>query len=47
MVMKHAYYGQDYSDAEIRAFLDGEGIPIPTLRDDSALLDRVVDEMSS
>jgi len=45
MVMKHAYYGQDYSDAEIRAFLDGEGIPYTYFEDDDALLDRVVDEM--
>jgi carbamoyltransferase len=46
MVMTHTYYGQDYPDADIRAFLDGQGIPYQYFEDDDALLDRVVDEIT-
>jgi carbamoyltransferase len=45
LVMTDAYYGQDYTDDAIRAFLDGQGISYEYYRDDSALIDRVVDEM--
>lgn len=44
-VMTHAYYGQEYSDGEIRAFLERAGIPYQYFEDDDALLDRVVDEI--
>ncbi len=45
LVMTHAYYGQEYSDDEIRAFLESEGIPYQYFENDDALLDRVVDEI--
>jgi carbamoyltransferase len=44
-IMTDTYLGQDYSDDEIRAFLDSEGIPYTYYADDNALLDRVVSEM--
>jgi carbamoyltransferase len=43
--MQHAYYGQDFSDAEIRSFLDSVGAPYTYFEDDDALIDRVVDEI--
>ncbi|NDJ75260.1 MAG: hypothetical protein GYB65_03285 [Chloroflexi bacterium] len=43
MVMTHTYYGQEYGDDQIRAFLDSEGIPYEHFADDDKLLDRVVD----
>lgn len=42
--MEHAFWGQAYGDAEIRAFLDGENIPYERL-DDDRLLDRTVDAL--
>lgn len=45
LVMKQTYLGQDYTDDEIRAFLDSEGIPYQHFTDDDALLDRVVGEI--
>jgi len=46
MVMAHAYYGEDFADAQIRAFLDGEGIPyLDFSEDDDGLIDRVVGEI--
>jgi carbamoyltransferase len=45
LIMTDAYYGQDYSNDQIRAFLDSSGIPYTYYEDDNALLDRVVDEM--
>lgn len=46
MIMSHAYYGEEYDDAEIRAFLDSQGIPYTYYGDDEdRLLDRVVDEI--
>lgn len=45
LVMTHAYYGEDYSDGEIKAFLDREGIPYECFDDDDQLLDRVVNEI--
>ena len=45
LVMRHTYYGQAYSDEEIRAFLEKEGIPYQYFEDEDALLDRVVDEI--
>jgi len=45
MVMQHTYYGQDYTDDEIRAFLDSTGAAYECFEDDDALLDRVVEEI--
>jgi carbamoyltransferase len=45
LVMTDTYYGQDYDDDQIRAFLDGAGIPYTHYEDDDALINRVVDEM--
>jgi len=45
LVMTHAYYGQEFSDDEIRAFLDANQIPYEYFADDDALIDRVVDEI--
>lgn len=44
-VMTDTYYGQAFSDAEIRAFLDREGIPYEEFDDEDRLIDRVVDEI--
>ena len=32
LVMTNTYYGEDYTDDEIRAFLDGKGIPYQSFR---------------
>jgi carbamoyltransferase len=44
-VMEHAYWGQAYPDADVRAFLDAENIPYEYL-DDDRLLDRTVDALA-
>lgn len=41
--MEHACWGQEYSDTEVRAFLEETGIPYTYLEDEEALIDRVVD----
>ena len=46
MVMNHCYWGQSYSDGEVRTFLDGAGIPYQHYADDDRLLDRVADEIA-
>jgi carbamoyltransferase len=43
-VMEHAFWGQEYTDAEVRSFLDGENIPYERL-DDDRVLDRTVDAL--
>jgi carbamoyltransferase len=45
LVMTDTYYGEDYTDGEIRAFFDGRGIPYRHFEDDDALIDRVVNAM--
>ncbi|MBP8974586.1 MAG: hypothetical protein KBH93_11985, partial [Anaerolineae bacterium] len=45
LVMSDTYLGQQFSNAEIRAFFDAEGIPYEEYEDDDRLLDRVVDEI--
>lgn len=45
MVMTHAYYGEDYTNAEIREFLDSTGAPYECYENDDALIDRVVSEI--
>jgi len=44
-VMENAYYGKSYSPAEIKAFLDKQGIPYEYVEDENTLLDRTVDTM--
>jgi carbamoyltransferase len=44
-VLEHAYWGQDYDQAAIRAFLDENGIPYHYFEDDEVLLDRTVDSL--
>ncbi|HEX3054361.1 MAG TPA: carbamoyltransferase [Aggregatilineaceae bacterium] len=44
-VMTNTYYGEDYTDAQIRAFLDSQGIPYQYFEDDDKLIDRVVNEI--
>jgi carbamoyltransferase len=43
--MKDAYYGQEYTDDQIRAFFDSQGIRYEHYQDENALIDRVVDEI--
>jgi carbamoyltransferase len=45
LMMDQAYYGQDYSNDEIQAFLDAQSIPYQYFDDDDQLLDRIVDEI--
>jgi carbamoyltransferase len=42
-VMQHAYYGREYSDAEAREFLDGQGVRYENIPDSARLADRIVD----
>lgn len=44
-VMDHAYWGEEYSNAEIEAFLRQTNIPYETVEDDNKLSDRVVEAM--
>jgi carbamoyltransferase len=41
--MEHACWGQEYSDAEVRAFLEEAGIPYTYIDDEEALIDRTVE----
>ena len=45
-VMEHAFWGEAYGDAEIRAFLDRENVRYERLGDDR-LLDRTVDALTA
>jgi carbamoyltransferase len=45
-VMEHAFWGAAYSEAEVRGFLDGEGIRYERLSDER-LLDRTVDALTA
>jgi len=45
--LEHAYWGQEYSDEEICAFLDANHIPCEYLVDDERLVARVVDGLSA
>jgi carbamoyltransferase len=46
-VMRHAYWGQEHSPAETEAFLRAENIPYTRMKDEDAVLDRVVDALES
>jgi carbamoyltransferase len=46
-VMPHAYWGQEYSDAESRAFLDSKGVAYESFEDnDDRLLDVLADALT-
>ena len=40
-VMEHAYWGQAFNEADIRAFLESEGIPYDYVADEEQLTDRI------
>jgi carbamoyltransferase len=44
-ILEHAYWGQDYSEGEIKTFLDQNNIPYDLIPDDNKLIDKVVDEL--
>jgi carbamoyltransferase len=44
--LDHAYWGQGYSDDELRAFLDAHGIPYHHFADDEQLLARLAGELT-
>jgi carbamoyltransferase len=46
-VMRHAYWGDEDSEGEIRGFLDTNGIRHEYVEDEQVLLDRVVDGLQS
>ncbi len=45
LIMDNAYWGKEYSAAEIRAFLDSQNIPYEYVEDENKLLDRTVETM--
>ncbi|MFA9453023.1 MAG: carbamoyltransferase [Candidatus Aminicenantaceae bacterium] len=45
--LEHAYWGQDYSDDEIRSFLEDANIPYEHIPDTDKLIDRAVGELTS
>ncbi|MEP7289958.1 MAG: carbamoyltransferase [Chloroflexota bacterium] len=46
MVMTHAYWGEEYSEGEIRDFLEGAGIRYSYVPDDDKLLDEVAESIT-
>lgn len=44
-VMEHAYLGEEYSEGDVRTFLDTNAIPYEAYDDEEVLLDRLVDDM--
>jgi carbamoyltransferase len=46
MVMKDAYWGEEYSPAEVRDFLESSGIPYEHIPDDSRMIERVADALT-
>ncbi len=47
MVMKDAYWGEEYSEGEIRDFLESKGIRYEYFSDDGKLLDQVADSLAN
>ncbi|MCB9437503.1 MAG: carbamoyltransferase [Anaerolineales bacterium] len=45
-VMTHPYYGSEYSDDEIRAFLESKGIQYESFADDNDLIETVADAIT-
>lgn len=43
--LEHAYWGQDYSEGEIKDFLDKNNIPYDFIPEDDKLIARVVDDL--
>ena len=43
--LEHAYLGSEYGDADIRAFLEKNGIAYTHIKDDEAFFDRVSDDL--
>jgi carbamoyltransferase len=46
MILKDAYWGEEYAEDEIRTFLEGAGIRYEYIADDNRLLDQVVDSIT-
>jgi carbamoyltransferase len=46
MVMQHAYWGEEYSDAQIKTFLETNNIPYEYVDDDDQITARVVDSLT-
>jgi carbamoyltransferase len=46
-VLDHAYWGQEYGEGEIRAFLDAQNIPYQHMADDERLFARIVDGLGA
>ncbi|MCC7261000.1 MAG: carbamoyltransferase [Candidatus Latescibacteria bacterium] len=46
LVMQHAYWGQEYGNQEIEAFLQGEHIAYEKVPQESTLIDRTVDALT-
>jgi len=44
-ILEHAYWGKDYSENEIKEFLDSNNISYEYFSDDDRLLNRVVDDL--
>lgn len=44
-VLEHAFWGKEYSENEIKEFLDSNNIPYQYFSDDEKLLDRLVDDL--
>ncbi len=44
-VMEHAYWGQEYPEAEMKAAIEARGFPYEYIDDDEKLLDQVVDRL--
>ncbi len=42
-VLEHAYWGQEYSEEQVQAFLDANGIRYQYFKNDDQLMDRVTD----
>jgi carbamoyltransferase len=45
-VMEHAYWGQEYPEAEMKAAIEARGFPYERIDDDEKLLDQVVDRLT-
>ena len=45
-VMEHAYWGQEYPEAEMKSAIEARGFPYEYIDDDEMLLDQVVDRLT-
>ena len=46
MVMRHAYWGEEYGEGDIKAFLEGAGIKYEYFADDDKLLNLVAESIT-